>query len=132
MSTEFLGVNPILPVKNVTDTAEFFRDKLGFNIDVIWDGNTYGVVRRGNAVIELGAKRPDQVGGDICIIRVDNADSIYKEWKTKDIEFVGDFTERKYGSKDFRIKDNNGNMLIVGHALKNQLELVQAGNVAQL
>jgi hypothetical protein len=130
MSTEFLGVNPVLPVKSVVDTAKFFQDKLGFTIDVIWDGNTIGVVRRGNVVIELGGKRPDQVGGDICIIRVDNADSIYKEWKSKDIEFVGDYSEREYGSKDFRIKDNNGNMLIVGHALENQLELVQAGNVA--
>ena len=55
---------------------------------------------------------------------------IYKEWKTKDIAFVGDFADRDYGSKDFRIKDNNGNMLIVGHALGNKEELIQKGNVA--
>ena len=130
MSTEFLNVNPILSVRNVADTAKFYQEKLGFTVDVVWDGNTYGVVRRGNVVIELGAKRPEQVGGDICIISVDNADSIYEEWQSKDIEFVGDYLERKYGSKDFRIKDNNGNMLIVGHALENQVELVQAGNIA--
>jgi len=130
MSTKFLGVNPILPVKNVTDTAHFFRDKLGFSIDIIWADQSGGKVSRGNVVIELGALRPDQVGGDICIIRVDNADSIYNEWKSRDIEFVGDFAERDYGSKDFRIKENNGNMLIVGHDLENQSELVKVGNIA--
>lgn len=130
MSEQFLGANPILPVKSVIETAKFYQKTLGFTIKVLWDDPCYGVVRRGNAIIEFGEGRKEHAGTGVCIILVENADVIYKEWQPKGIEFVGDFCDRDYGSKDFRIKDNNGNMLIIGHALKNQKALLQKGNVA--
>jgi hypothetical protein len=49
----------------------------------------------------------------------------------KDIEFVGDIAGRYYGSRDFRIKDNNGNMLIFSCPLINQKELIATGNTAK-
>ena len=130
MNEQFLGANPILPVKSVIETAKFFEKTLGFTVNILWENPSYGVVRRGNAVIEFGEGRKQHAGSGVCVIRVENADVIYKEWKSKDIEFVGDFSDRDYGSKDFRIKDNNGNMLIIGHALENQKEMLQKGNVA--
>ena len=130
MNEQFLGANPILPVKSVIETAKFFEKTLGFTVNILWENPSYGVVRRGNAVIEFGEGRKEHAGSGVCVIRVENADVIYKEWKSKDIEFVGDFSDRDYGSKDFRIKDNNGNMLIIGHALENQKEMLQKGNVA--
>jgi len=39
--------------------------------------------------------------------------------------FNGDLADRDYGCRDFRIKDNNGNMLIIGHALKNKTEFIK-------
>lgn len=130
MREQFLGANPILPVISVIETAKFFEKKLGFKIEVLWVNPSYGIVKRGNAIIEFGEGRKAHAGSGVCIIRVENADDIYKEWKSKNVEFVGDFSERDYGSKDFRIKDNNGNMLIVGHALENKGVLIQKGNVA--
>ena len=130
MSEQFLGANPILPVKSVIETARFFEKKLGFKIEILWENPSYGVVRRGNANIEFGEGRKEHAGSGICILLVENADVVYKEWKSKGVEFVGDFANRDYGSKDFRVKDNNGNMLIVGHALENKQELIQNGNVA--
>lgn len=130
MSEQFLRANPILPVKSVIDTAKFFEEKLGFTIALLWENPSYGAVKRGNATIEFGEGRKEHAGSSICIIIVNNADTIYEEWKSKDVEFVGDFADRDYGSKDFRVKDNNGNMLIVSHALENQKELLQKGNVA--
>ena len=130
MDGKFLGANPILPVKSVIETARFYEKKLGFNIEVLWENPSYCVVKRGNAIIEFGEGRKEHAGSGASIILVENADVIYNEWKTKGIEFVGDFADRDYGSKDFRIKDNNGNMLIVGHALENRKALIQNGNVA--
>ena len=43
--------------------------------------------------------------------------------------FVGDLADRDYGCRDFRIRDNNGNMLIVSHSLDNQDELIGQGNL---
>jgi len=130
MNDKFLGSNPIFPVKSVVETANFYKEKLGFNINGIWENPSYGVVSRGDVIIEFGEGRKEYAGSGICIVRVENADAVYNEWKLKKVEFVGDFAERYYGSKDFRVKDNNGNMLIVGHALENQNELLEQGKVA--
>lgn len=130
MSEQFLWANPILPVKDVVETATFFEDKLGFTVNILWQNPSYAVVNRGNATIEFGEGRKQHAGSGICVIGIDDADVIYEEWQSKGIEFVGDFAERDYSSKDFRVRDNNGNMLIVGHALKNQKELLQKGNIA--
>lgn len=130
MDEQFLGSIPIMPVVSVIETAKFYEEQLGFSIKVLWDNPCYGVVKRGNAVVEFGERRKEHAGSGVCIIRVENADAIYKEWKLKEIEFVGDFAERDYGSKDFRVKDNNGNLLIIGSALPNTAELIAKGNIA--
>ena len=130
MKNGFLDTTVILPAENVVETANFYRDKLGFKVSYIWEDPAYGSVRRGDVVIEFGEGRKEFAGSGVCFIHVENADDIYNEFKSKDVEFVGDFDDRDYGSRDFRIKDNNGNILIVGHALKNKRELLNKGNIA--
>lgn len=130
MKDNFLGSNPIIPVKSVIETANFYKDKLGFTIEILWENPSYGVVSRGDAVIEFGEGRKEYAGSGICIVRVEDADVVYDEWKAKEVEFFGDFAERDYGSKDFRVKDNNGNILIVGHAMANMNELLAQDNLA--
>ncbi|MCP4297877.1 MAG: hypothetical protein GY786_19965 [Proteobacteria bacterium] len=127
---EFVGTTVILPVTNVQESAQFYKQKLGFEISGIWENPAYGSVKRENAIIEFGEGRKEFAGSGICYIHVENADSIFDEWKSKGIEFVGDFSDREYGNKDFRIRDNNGNILIVGHALVNKNELLQNGKAA--
>jgi len=130
MNQKFLTAIPILPVKSVIETVKYYQEKLGFDIEVLWENPAYGVVRRGNAIIEFGEGRQAHVGSGVCIVRVENADVIYDQWKANGVEFVGDFSDRDYGSKDFRIKDNNENILIIGHALVNSDELQHKNNVA--
>jgi len=130
MSENFLRVNPILPVKSVRETANFYKQKLGFTISLLWENPAYGAVKRENVTIEFGEGRKQYMDSGVCIIIADNADAIYEEWKSRDVEFVGDFADRDYGSKDFRVKDNNGNILIVSHPLENQKALIQKGNLA--
>ena len=60
-----------------------------------------------------------------------DVDSVHREFSSKHIEFVGDIADREYGSRDFRIKDNNGNMLIFSSPLINQQELIEVGNTAK-
>ena len=58
----------------------------------------------------------------MCIILIGNAEVICKEWKSGDVEFVGDYADRGYGIKDFRAKDNNVNILIIRYALEIKKE----------
>ncbi|MCG8485970.1 MAG: helix-turn-helix domain-containing protein [Chromatiales bacterium] len=125
---QFLGANPILPVKSVEETAQFYRDNLGFEVEVLWDNPPYGVVARDRTIIEFGEGRKRHAGSGVCVIFVNDVDEVHHEYATKEIEFVGDIAARDYGSRDFRIKDNSGNILIFSSPLINQQELIESGN----
>ncbi|MCU7868628.1 MAG: VOC family protein [Candidatus Thiodiazotropha sp. (ex Lucinoma borealis)] len=134
MNKGFIGTTVIFPVENVRETAKFYETMFGFEITGIWEisgkGTEYGSVRRGDVIIEFGEGRKEHSGSGVCIIHVDNADEIYNEFKSKGVDLVGDLSDRDYGNRDFRVKDNNGNMLIVSHSLSNQNELLQINKVA--
>jgi len=124
----FLGSSPILPVKSVNATVQFYAEKLGFEIEILWNDPPYGVVARGQSVIEFGEGRKKFAGSGVCLVFVSDVDTVYQEYLSKKVEFVGDIADRDYGSRDFRIKDNNGNILILSSPLVNKQELINKGN----
>jgi catechol 2,3-dioxygenase-like lactoylglutathione lyase family enzyme len=125
---QFLETTVILPVKDVKQTAEFYKQKLGFNIDLLCENPNYGSVSRENVIIEFGAGRKKFAGSGVCFIHVKDVDEVHKELKTSGVEFVGDLSDRDYGSRDFRIKDNNENLLIFESPLSNKKELLRRLN----
>ena len=127
----FLGSNPIFPVINAHEAALFYKEKLGFEIEIVWQNPPYAVVARDQTIIEFGEGRKEYAGTGICVIFVSDVDTIYKEYSNRQIEFIGDIADRDYGSRDFRIKDNNGNVLIISSPLINQQELIEAGNTVR-
>ena len=129
-SEQFLGANPILPVSSVCETAKFYEQYLGFEIEILWENPPYGVVARDRTIIEFGEGRKQYAGTGVCVIFVNDVDVVYKEYSRNEIEFIGDIADRDYGSRDFRIRDNNGNVLIFSSPLINQQELIKSGNMA--
>lgn len=127
---QFQSANPILPVKNVKETALFYKEKLGFNIDVVWENPNYACVSRGGVTLEFGEGRSEHVGSGICYIHVKDVEKVYQLYNNLGLNLVGNFEARDYGSKDFRIRDNNGNLLIFGSPLSNKKELFAERNVA--
>lgn len=127
----FWGANPILPVTNAHETASFYEEKLGFEIETVWSNPPYAVVARDQTIIEFGEGSKDYSGTGVCVIFVSDVDIVYKEYSDKQIEFLGDIADRDYGSRDFRIKDNNGNVLIFSSPLINKQELIEVGNTVK-
>jgi transcriptional regulator with XRE-family HTH domain len=126
---QFLGANPILPVSSVLDTAKYFKEHLGFEIEILWNNPPYCVVARDRTIIEFGEERKDHAGTGVCVIFVSDVDIVYQELSAKEVDFIGNLADRDYGSRDFRIKDNNGNTLIFSSPLINQKELLKSGNM---
>ena len=124
----FWGANPILPVTNAHETARFYEEKLGFEIETVWNDPPYAVAARDQTIIEFGERSKDYSGTGVCVIFVSDVDIVYKEYSDKQIEFLGDIVDREYGSRDFRIKDNNGNVLIFSSPLINKQELNETGS----
>jgi transcriptional regulator with XRE-family HTH domain len=126
---QFLGTNPILPVSSVCETVKFYEKKLGFEVKILWERPPYGVVARDRTIIEFGEGRKSHAGTGVCVIFVSDVDMVFLEYSNNEIEFIGDIADRDYGSRDFRIKDNNGNILIFSSPLINQQELIKSGNM---
>jgi len=127
----FWGANPILPVTNAHETAKFYEEKLGFEIETVRSNPPYAVVARDQTIIEFGEGSKDYSGTGVCVVFVSDVNIIYKEYSDKQIEFLGDVAYRDYDSRDFRIKDNNGNVLIFCSPLINQQELIEVGNTVK-
>jgi len=130
MNTNFLSITVILPAKNVVETAKFYEEKLGFEIIGIWRNPEYSSVRRGHVIIEFGEGQKEHAGSGVCLIQVNNADELYSEFKSKQVEFIGDVSEQEYGKRNFKIKDNNGNILIICQTSKSQNEHILTDKIA--
>ena len=79
MSDNVLGIAPIISVTDPRRSAEWYRDKLGFEIVFVTDYEglpTYGVVRRGGAEIHLMSGEP---GTLYVSIQVRDVDAFFAE-----------------------------------------------------
>jgi hypothetical protein len=51
---QFKSAVLVFPVKSVKNTALFYKEKLGFTIDILWENPNFASVSRGGAVLEFG------------------------------------------------------------------------------
>jgi len=118
-SKKFIRVNPHLPVKNLRETLNYYRDKLGFYDEWTWtdqNGNeTDGGIRRDDMRLLFG-EAPDFV---ITISSypksrlplmwfVENIDEIFQEFQNRGIEFADTLRTHPYGLREFAFIDING------------------------
>lgn len=126
---------PNLMVKDVKETVEFYKNNLGFKLEmavpetqdeilteITEDTNiVYALVRNGN--IEFQFQAEDNLKKDITVfanstigasvsfyMEVENLNSFYNEIKSK-IEIVKELSTTWYGKNEFYIYDNNGYVL---------------------
>jgi len=110
---KFHHVNPFLPVINLKDTLNFYRDKLGFYDEWIWEEIDGGIRRDEMRLMFQQAPGYTQlINSENCrfvlMWFVDNADEIYSEYKENKIEIVNEIADRPWGTREFSIRDING------------------------
>ena len=118
-----IGIAPQLVVPDVVQTAEYYRDVLGFSIlDYFLDPPVYAMVQRDGFQIHFGKadgetiKTNEQVRkiGTDFIIWVPEIDQFYEELKSRNADIVDGIVTRVYGSREFVIRDCNGFRITVG------------------
>ncbi|MEG3641366.1 VOC family protein [Magnetococcus sp. PR-3] len=133
MSTSrFVSATTILPVSDARQSAHFYADNLGFTILGVWKSGKdsyYASVKRDRVVLEFGEGRPEHVGSGVCHIEVENPDLLYQQCLSKPLVLVGDLADRDYGERDFRVRDNSGNLLIFGTPLADKDQLLAQQNL---
>lgn len=115
----FSHSSPIFPVENPLETAEYYRDTLGFNINFKWeDPPSYVVINRDDAVgIHLVKKEGDfhpSSSHPSLFVFVHDVDSVYDEYVKSGANIIREIGDRDYGMRDFDVKDPNGFILVIG------------------
>jgi putative intracellular protease/amidase/catechol 2,3-dioxygenase-like lactoylglutathione lyase family enzyme len=114
---------PILPAQDVARTREFY-ESLGFRAGYF--DHRYEILRRGTLVVHLEAH--DDLAPDAnrtsCYWRVPDADALYQEFAALGLpdEGIPRLTapfDEPWGMREFTIKDPAGNLIRVGHELRN-------------
>lgn len=112
-SKKFIRSNPHLPVKNLRETLDYYRDQLGFYEEWVF-GDKDGGIRRDEMRV-LFAEDPRFVqqinNGERhlpLLWFVDNIEAILEEFKQKNIPIASDLQQHPYGLREFAFVDING------------------------
>jgi len=111
-------VTPILMVSHVTRAAEYFRDKLGFDIDFLHGAPPfYGAVSRDGVCLHLrfvhapnfaalAAREPDLIQ---ATIEVNNVRALFEELNGRGADICRTLARQAWGGTDFHVRDPDGN-----------------------
>lgn len=126
--TQLTGVAPVLLVRSVVASAEYFRDRLGFSYDRIWgDPPDFCMVRRDGLVVMLAEAAPaaalvphwrivDQMWNAYFWVR--DAEALYEEFKASGATIDYHLGIKAYGVKEFGIQDLDDHDIGFGQLLE--------------
>lgn len=126
---QIVSVSPVLLVADVFETAEFYRDVLGFHFDQIYgDPPSFVIVERDGARLMFrqppeGAPPPANASvvprfpADVSL-SVDDVEALAEELRGKQAEILSGPTYRPiWNGKELEVRDCNGRVLIFGQAM---------------
>ncbi len=113
------SVVPIVFVRNVALTAQWFKDKLGFEIDFLHGAPPfYGAVSRDGACIHLRfVRRPNftelaslETSLIVASFEVINVQGLFAAFKAAGVDMPQTLTKQVWGGTDFHVRDPDGNV----------------------
>lgn len=123
---KFIRSGPHLPVKNLRQTLDYYRDVLGFYDEWTWKNKegviTDGGIRRDEMRLLFGedagftAKMNDAQNRLPLLWFVENIDEIFSEFKNRQIEMADELKLHPYGLREFSFIDINGYYIRVTEA----------------
>ena len=123
MLSNFSHAVPFIPVRDLKETINYYRDKLGFSNEWFWEDTDAGI-RRNNLRL-LFTQGPDFLtsinsGGrhlEICWF-VSNVEEVYEEYKQKGVNIVSTLESKPWKVKEFTIEEINGYWLRIGEGFE--------------
>ena len=122
-ATRFYRTEPVLFVHDVKETAVFYRDKLGFQIDFLFGeppdhaGLSRGDWTGGGAALQLS--RVDQAqritpSGYLYIFVSSDIEALFAAYQAQNVTIRQALEAYPWGMREFTIEDNNGHLLRFG------------------
>lgn len=122
------SITPLVTTSQLARTRAFYVDLLG--CEVSYDSDHYLGIRAGGAGSpELGFMHPDAMAphafageGLFFVLNVPSADREYGRLFAAGAELLGPPTDQPWGMRSFALRDPNGVMVIVAHAIPAAVE----------
>jgi uncharacterized glyoxalase superfamily protein PhnB len=116
-SVECEQFHPTLSVADVRAAAEFYTQKLGFEMGFTWgDPPSMAGVGFGGLSIHLSQGTPSPQGCSVYFV-VGNADELFEFQRANGVEVVAAPEDRPWGLRDYKVRDLDGYVLGFGHRL---------------
>jgi catechol 2,3-dioxygenase-like lactoylglutathione lyase family enzyme len=132
LAARFEAAVPQFTVPDVVQTAEYYRDVLGFEIAGYWNGERasleteppplFGTVHRDrvqvffNRADATADRRGRAAGAYDAYLRVRGLDALAAELRARGADIVDGPEDRTYGQRELVVKDCNGLILAFGEA----------------
>jgi catechol 2,3-dioxygenase-like lactoylglutathione lyase family enzyme len=108
---------PIMTVRDIQQSLEYYRDKLGFDLAFEYGKPTYYAgVCSGEVQLHLvaGHRTTRQPGNGAVSIFVDDVDALHAELQKRGARILKAPANYDYGLRDFDVADLDGNMIFFG------------------
>ena len=122
---QFHGVQPVLPVHDVSATVQYYRDVLGFEADFLWgDPPVHGRVMKGDGTygdpvyIHFTRAAAEEIhpSGQIRIHVGQDIDGLFETYQARNVDVMARPKSEPWGLREFSIRDSNGHVLcFCGH-----------------
>ncbi len=118
--TVLQSIVPILFVRDVTASAAFYHEILGFAVDFLYGTPPfYGSVSRGAARLHLRfVHRPNftdlaarEVSLILATVEVSDVEGLFTEFQKRGAVFPQAPTKQPWGGTDFHVRDPDGNVI---------------------
>ena len=114
------GAVPEVPVNDLTAATDYYRDKLGFDLDWAEDGIGLAGISRGACRLFLANEEyrahPGNVGPVVIWLNLDSIDAVsdlHSDWSGRGATIVAVPESKPYGLHEFRAADLDGNVFRV-------------------
>lgn len=121
MERKVVQTRHVLAVKNLANSASYFKDKLGFDLDFVapgWEFLSFGAfkVMLGECSDALWAHET----GDhswFAHVLVENIDEIYQEIKNNGAKINSPIGDKPWGIREFCVETPDGHRIVYGQLL---------------
>ena len=114
--------SPVLQVRDVTRSAAFYTETLGFTAHGIWgDPPAFCIVGRGSVTIMLDASYdPGPLPVNqywAAYVYVDDVNALHREFQAAGVDIPRGPEDMEYGCRDFDVRDPDGHLIAFGQDL---------------
>lgn len=121
MKPSITGNRYVLAVKSLRSSSNYYKTELGFK--TLWEEGGWHFLLRDNIKIMLGEcpdeKSASEIGDHSYFgyFEVENIDELYREYKTKNVEFCGEIENKPWGQREFAIRTIDGHRITFGEGI---------------